>query len=131
MAVQSKTSDKVLGYGCLLLIFGVIVAAGSAYDQLDSWGFIQHDAETTITAQQNWFVGEAKYCFSTPTTVPSPSQAVGYAFDFVKCDEGGNHQIKVHFWGRKVQPEYLQVYWKCTRHESDFECLETGGDRSR
>jgi hypothetical protein len=82
----------------------------------DSFGFESHMVETTITAQQNWLVGESKFCGTVPTaeranrhlvwnpttgnfagdkTVssaePSTPHKAGYAFEYVKCDDGPGH----------------------------------------
>lgn len=52
---------------------------------------------------------------------------VGYAVGYFTCDDGPAHEISVEVWGRKEQPEYGTVVWKCTRQTDKFVCLETGG----
>ena len=88
---------------------------------------IPHRTESLITAQGNWFVGESKSCSSVPFTAPSEGKETGYALSSIACDDGPVRQVKIRFWGRQEQPEYAIVYWKCTREDDGFTCLELSG----
>jgi uncharacterized membrane protein YraQ (UPF0718 family) len=90
------------------------------YYALDGTGWFPHSAEVGITARDNWFVGESKMSTSIP-------KQTGYALTDVECDDGPVHQVKVKFWGQEVQKGLSSIHWKCTRQQSGFECLETGG----
>lgn len=117
---------RVLGVLFLALAIGRIQQNG--FGDLDDLGWISHEAETAITVQQNWFTGEFKFCTSVPNEAAIGDKKVGYALDYVQCDNGSSHLLKVKFWGREHQPEYSLVYWKCIRrNENGFECFETGG----
>jgi hypothetical protein len=52
--------------GCLLIMAVIGRIQNNGFGDLDDLGWISHETETTITAQQNWFVGESKFCTSTP-----------------------------------------------------------------
>lgn len=106
---------------CWLVAF---VFGPEVYTWLDAAGRISHEEESSITAQTDWLVGESKYCESTPIL---DAQRNGYAVASLRCDEGPEHLTKIHFWGRELQPEYVTVYWKCTREESAFTCYESSG----
>jgi hypothetical protein len=51
----------------------------------------------------------------------------GYALGYFNCDDGPAHSISVEVWGRKEQPEYGTMFWKCTRQPDNFVCIETAG----
>ena len=95
----------------------------------DDLGFKSHTAEVTITAQQNWFIGESKSCASAPLAKADEHHRFGYALTDLLCDDGVGHLMKVTFWGREEQPEYAQVNWKCVRNADQFTCAEQGGVR--
>jgi len=59
----------------------------------------------------------------------SNSQEVGNAVYSIGCDKGPEHKIKITFYGRTVQPDYISAYWKCTRSTDSFTCYQTGGER--
>lgn len=131
-SILAKLYERFQGWLFLILalvvisvVLNVVIAI---YNGIDGHGLISHDAETLITAKGNWIVGESKYCISNPLGAPSGNKDRGYAFSFLNCDDGPPHQIKVTFWGRKNQPEYTFVSWKCIRHESDFVCYEQSGE---
>ena len=111
----------------ILIALGIIGIVGYLYFFGDSAGLDSHTVESTITAQANWIVGESKFCTSVPLFEPYGGKQKGYAFDFVKCDDGPSHLVKVTFWGRQEQPEYALVNWKCTREADQFMCTEQGG----
>jgi hypothetical protein len=124
---KKKTDSAATGVGCLFLLLLGIGGALNGFDYLDSIGWISHETEAGITAQQTWFVGESKSCTSSTYVAPLGDKPLGYALDAIECDSGPVHQVNIKFWGRKAQPEYAGVYWKCTRHENGFECFEMGG----
>jgi hypothetical protein len=128
---EKKDSETANALGCFvlftlaaLLCYGVCAAA---YTGLDKKGLVSHQAESVITVRGNWLVGESKDCLSQTTSVDDqPSYALAALF----CDDGPTHRLKVTFWGRKDQPEYATVNWKCTREqEGKFTCLELSGVR--
>jgi len=138
---QNPMSDgKETGAGCgcifFLMIIGAAVFAG--YEGLDSIGWISHREETTITARGDWLVDESKECWSSPVNNEEArllKKGVGYAMYSISCDDGPEHEMKVTFYGRKVQSEYKVVNWRCTRSEvsffndNSFTCYQTGGQR--
>jgi hypothetical protein len=96
--------------GVLWLVAFVFVP--EFYKWVDATGRISHEEESSIAAQTDWFVGESKYCQSSPILdVPRN----GYAVASLKCDEGPEHLTKIHFGGREQQPEYVTVYRKCAK----------------
>ena len=106
------------------------VAALAGYFGLDNYGWIPHNEDTKITAQANWFVGESKTCVSYPLdarTAQLMGKNVGYAMPQVSCDDGPEHQIRITFYGREEQPEYMAVSWRCTREANKFTCYELSG----
>jgi hypothetical protein len=120
------------GVGCLVLIGWVGAAIYGGYGWLDSMGWTSHREDTAISARSDWLVGESKECWSA--TLNSDGAAflkkeVGYAMSSVSCDDGPQHEIAVTFYGRKVQPEYKAIDWRCTRNSVSFTCYQTGGQR--
>jgi hypothetical protein len=111
----------------IIVICFVVFGGAIGYNWLDSLGLIPHQEEGSITAQANWFVGESKTCTSLPLSAPTEGKGIGYALSYLRCDEGPVHQVRIRFLGREEQPEYLTVYWKCTRKDSGFECDELSG----
>jgi hypothetical protein len=93
----------------------------------DYYGFDDHWAQVTITAQQNWFIGESKTCMNAPLAKADEEHSAGYALTDLLCDDGPAHLMKVTFWGREQQPEYEQISWKCKRNADEFTCAELGG----
>jgi hypothetical protein len=135
---MSDAKETGTGCGCIfiLMIIGAAIFAG--YEGLDSIGWISHREETGITARSDWLVGESKECWSTPLNSDGAvllKKKVGYAMSSVSCDDGQEHEMKVTFYGRRVQPEYKVVSWRCTRNEvsflndNSFTCYQTGGQR--
>jgi hypothetical protein len=125
---------KVLGWLFLLGFVGYVIYGG--YEWLDSNGWISHREETAITARNDWLAGESKECWSAPLSNDGAAllkKEVGYAISDVSCDDGPVHNMKVTFYGRKVQPEYKVATWRCTRNEvsflndNTFTCYQTGG----
>ncbi len=125
-------------------LWTVFVFGPRVYDLADSEGWIPHPEESWISADGTWLVGESRICTSSPyrsdpvldeferkinadTVAPEPQRSVGYAFSNLTCDAGPAHRIKITFWGRREQPEYISVSWKCTRGSSDFTCTEISG----
>lgn len=140
--LSDDLKETAAGWGCLILgslVLGFIVSLiVGGYDGLDSVGWISHQEETVISARSDWLVGESKECWSA--TLNSDGAAltgkeVGYAMSAVSCDDGPEHNMTVTFYGRKVQPEYKTVSWRCTRNEvsflddNSFTCYQTGGQR--
>lgn len=110
-------------------IIGILIVCYYGFNQVDKWDPDSHDAESTITAQANWILGESKYCTSLPEAATDKHEA-GYAFEFANCDEGPSHLVKITFWGREEQPEYVQVNWKCVRNADQLTCADQGGVRN-
>jgi hypothetical protein len=86
----------------------------------DSYGLMSHEAESTITAEPSWLVGEIKACHSY-------IGSDGGAFDRIDCGKGAARRMKITFYGREKQPEYVAVFWNCTRTQNSFTCLESSG----
>jgi len=94
-------------------------------------GYAQHSVETSITAQQNWFVGETKECNSSPLdfrVANQLSKEPGYVAASINCDNGPEHMVTVNLYGRLNQPEHRIAYWRCTRKSEGFTCLQTGAE---
>lgn len=126
------------GWGCLILLCIVGYAIYGGYEWLDSIGWISHREETVISARSDWLPGESKECLSYTRKrewATFQDKDVGYAMPWVKCDDGPDHHMKVTFYGRKVQPEYQTIGWRCSRNEvsflndNSFTCYQTGGER--
>jgi hypothetical protein len=132
---MSELTDEKVGCGCwiFILIIGVVIYVG--YGFLDSVGWISHQEETVISARSDWLPGESKECLSYTRKrewATFQDKEVGYAMPWVKCDDGPDHHMKVTFYGRKVQPEYQTISWRCSRNEvsflndNSFTCYQTG-----
>jgi hypothetical protein len=133
-----ESNDNGVGCGCLFILAILAALAFAGYEGLDSMGWIPHREDTVISARGDWLPGESKECLSYTRKKDWPAfkdKAVGYAMSWVKCDDGPDHQMKVTFYGRKVQPEYETIRWRCTRSEvsffndNSFTCYQTGGER--
>ena len=120
----------------VFVIMAIIFAGISIYEELDSIGWVSHEEETLISARTDWLTGESKDCWSA--TLNSSGAEIlgkdaGYALSSVSCDDGAQHQMKVTFYGRKIQTEYKVVNWRCTREQPSFSgdqsfvCRQTGG----
>jgi hypothetical protein len=119
-------------------IIGLETGYWNTYSLLDDSGWISHQVETVISARSDWLPGESKECLSYTRKrewATFQDKEVGYAMPWVKCDDGPDHHMKVTFYGRKVQPEYQTIGWRCSRNEvsflndSSFTCYQTGGER--
>lgn len=113
-----------------LLVMGWLCVA--LYEGLNFHGWIPHHADTMISAQGSWFVGQSKQCVSHPLAegtarFAAEGKGVGYALGNLQCDEGPYREMSVTFWGRVRQPEYSAVLWKCTRKQDGFACYELSG----
>lgn len=117
---------------------GVAVIGYVIFTFADNRGYIQHTVETTISARSDWLPGESKECLSYTRKrewATFQDKEVGYAMPWVKCDDGPDHHMKVSFYGRKVQPEFQTIGWRCTRNEvsflndNSFTCYQMGGER--
>lgn len=138
---QNYTSDlkeTATGWGYLVLLCIVGYAIYGGYEWPDSIGWISHREDTAITVGSDWLVGESKECWSATLNSEGAallSKEVGYAMSSVSCDDGLEHKMKVTFYGRKVQPEYKVVSWRCARNETSFlndnafTCYQTGGQQ--
>ncbi len=130
--------DENVGLGCLVivavagwLLYLAFADNPHAPAEIDSSGYISHKVESTITAQSGWMVGESKDCISIPLDAQIASavgKEPGYAFLYVKCDDGPGRKISVTFWGKENQPENKVAYWKCNRTTDSFTCKQTGAD---
>lgn len=114
-----------VGLGALLIWY-----LFQAYDWVvDSSGYVSHSVEASISAQQNWIVGETKPCFSVPldkNTAKLLNKSVGYVAETITCDDGPYHTIQVKLYGRTEQPKLKVVTWRCTRETDSFTCRQTG-----
>lgn len=122
--IQWCTYDTM--WAVFLLIGGLIGGCVAGYEKLDSTGLLLHKRESVITAQANWFVGESKDCTSSPDGF---GVAKGNAVQSLSCDDGPEHRVRITFFGRVNQPEYVLVQWKCTRSAEGFTCSELSGIR--
>ena len=125
-----SSTKQTEGVGAVFII-GAIIAIAFGYQQLDSAGWIPHEVDSAITAESNWLVGETKECTSLTVdaaTAKSKDEETWSAVDSLVCDNGPIHKIKITFYGRTAQPEYLYAHWKCTRISDSFTCRETGGE---
>jgi len=134
----SDAKETAMGWGCLVLLCLVGYAIYGGYGWLDSIGWIAHQEDTTITARSDWLVGESKECASPVLNKDGAAllgKEAGYALYSVSCDDGPEHKMKVTFYGRKVQPEYESISWRCEREQpwfgdgNSFTCYQTGGER--
>lgn len=99
------------------------------YSALDENGQISHSVETSISAQENWLVGESKGCTSPvldAKTAQYLHQEPGYVASLVACDNGPQHAIKVTFYGQLNQPDHKLITWRCTRESDGFTCKQKG-----
>jgi hypothetical protein len=115
------------------LVAGTVVYGIYAF--ADYEGYIQHGVETTITAQQNWIVGETKECWSPvldKEIAGKIGKEDGNVTSSINCDDGTLHKMKVNIYGRLNQPEHKLIYWRCTRksdiYSAGFTCRETGAE---
>ena len=119
--------------GNLILIVIAIGVVYGGYRWFDSIGWVSHQEDTSISVSNNWLVGESKECGSVPLDSEAAARLgkeVGYTMSDVSCrDDAPKHQMKVTFYGRKVQPEYNVVTWRCNRDLLSFTCYQTGGQR--
>jgi hypothetical protein len=116
----------------VLVLIGLPFGIFEIYSWMDKSRQIAHQEETVITARSDWLVGESKDCWSA--TLNSDVSAhlgkeSGYAMSSISCDDGPEHEMKVTFYGQKVQIEYKVVNWRCSRNEISFTCNQTGGVR--
>ena len=111
---------KFCGYA---LVF--IFLAYGLYSWMDESGWISHREETVISARSDWLAGESKECLSYTRKrewATFQDKDVGYAMPWVKCDDGPDHQMKVTFYGRKLQPEYETISWRSEERRVGKEC---------
>lgn len=134
-------SDSSGSVGCLAGLAALVLVVWLLYlvfadnphapTEIDSSGYISHKVESTITAQSGWMVGESKSCISIPLAAQiarAVGKEPGYAFFYVKCDDGPERKITVTFWGAENQPENKVAYWNCKRTADSFDCKQTGAD---
>jgi hypothetical protein len=124
-------SDENSGLGCLFILLMMGACGYWVYLWVDSQGYIQHSVETSISAKQEWLVGEMKDCLSFPLTPKNASvshQQDGYVGDSLTCDDGPFHRITVKLYGQLEQPGRKVVTWHCTRESEGFTCRQTGAD---
>jgi hypothetical protein len=135
---KSNTDSTGTGCGCLFILMIVAAAIYGGYQWLDSVGWTSHREETVISARSDWLVGESKECWSA--TLNSEGAAllnkeIGFAMSSVSCDDGQKHNMKVTFFGRRVQTEYKVVNWRCKReqtsllNDNSFTCYQMSGQR--
>jgi uncharacterized membrane protein len=103
------------------------------YDWIMPDGYSRHSVETSISAQENWFVGEIKDCYSSPLISEIANhlnnrKEPGYVASSINCDDGPKHMVTVTLYGRLNQPEHRTAYWRCTRESEGFTCRQTGAE---
>ena len=108
----------LLGYA----IRFVRLVAHDGYGALDSAGSISHQQATMISVRSDWIAGESKECRTNASDD-------GNVLSGLSCDDGPEHEMSVTFYGRKVQPEYRVVDWRCKREETSFTCFQMGGEQ--
>ncbi len=111
-------------------IFFLCATPFGIYSAMDENSQVPHSVETSISAQENWLVGESKECTSPvldTKTAHYINQEPGYVASFVSCDNGPQHAIKVTFYGQLNQPEHKLITWRCTRESEGFTCKQKGG----
>jgi hypothetical protein len=107
-----------------LLLYGIYLAA-------DESGYISHSVESTVTARQDWLVGETKECFSPVldwNTALRIGKKTGNSTTSFHCDDGPEHIINVTFFGNPLQPEHKVALWRCKRETDGFTCHQTGAE---
>jgi hypothetical protein len=138
--------DFLIVIGCIMVMVWIgREKIDSPYTWCDESGWISHRAETMISVPRDWLIGESKECQSATLDSDAATylnREIGYAFSSVDCGGSGGgghalggelHQMRAKFYGRKVQPEYKAVMWRCVRRQpsgesdSSFTCYETGG----
>lgn len=100
-------------------------------DQIMPDGYAMHSVETLITVQDNWLIGEAKDCSSSPLSFKVArliDEEPGYVALGFNCDDGPRHSIKVTLYGHLNQPDHKIAYWRCTRESEGFTCRQTGAE---
>lgn len=121
--------NGVLG-SLVFFLFLALVVWGLRH-VFDSTGYVSHDVHSTITAQSDWMVGESKDCMSFPLdadTARAQGKQAGYAFSYVNCDNGPEHNITITFWGAEYQPGKTEAEWNCKRTSDSFVCKQTGAN---
>ncbi len=122
-------SDENGTWGCLVSLVVLGAVGYGIYGCADSQNFVPHSVETLITAQPNWLVGEMKNCSSEvldPDMAREFGKEYGYVAEFISCDDGPAHMIKVTFQAPLIQPGHRSIKWHCTRETDSFTCRQTG-----
>jgi len=129
MAKKGGATDAGAGIGCLFLVAVVGWLAYGGYTWIDSIGWMSHRENSTITAKENWFVGETKACYSYPLDAEiarTMNKPAGSVVQDIYCDGGPEHRVEVTFWGQTEQPAVVWAAWNCTRQADSFACKQTG-----
>lgn len=130
--IQSVKEALILIKSITLVTAGILFLCALPfviYSALDENGQISHSVETSISAKENWLVGESKDCTSpvvNAKTAQFIGQDEGYVAMFVTCDEGPQHTITVKFYGQMNQPAEKLITWRCTRETEGFTCKQKG-----
>jgi hypothetical protein len=81
----------------------------ASWDDMADWimpdGYARHSVETSISAQQNWIVGETKACSSFPLRDMEAyrlGKEPGYIAASINCDDGPMHTVTVNLYGRLI-----------------------------
>ena len=119
--------------GLLMIMYFVGALVVFFYQAVDHVGYISHTEVTEITVSSNWLDGEIKQCDSAVllSGAASAGKPYGYAISAFVCDDSPLKTFTVKFFGRTVQPEYVEVQWNCRRELDTFTCKQTGGTRYR
>jgi hypothetical protein len=115
----------LIGLCCMgLILYGV-------YGWADSAGYVPHFIETSISAKQDWIVGESKDCTSnvlSPTMADSMKMKSSYVAASIECDDGPHHDMQTKIYGRLEQPDHRIVQWRCTRDSESFTCRQMAAE---
>lgn len=122
------------------LVWGIRFVVNRGSDLLANYGMVSYERETMFIAPanlSNWLPGETRHCESVPlskTDAAAVHKQIGYALYAINCGSGSIHDIKISFYGKPVEPQYLIVHWRCSRNQrplfgggTTFTCKQAGG----
>lgn len=140
---------KTVGLLALVMVPIVVVLIGfTAYESLDSAGWITHNHDTPVWIQGDWLVGEYRECdMQTATPVVEGKQ---YDADDLKslprlfcarqphgfygwsemtdgdvnwqANGGDFHTLSVSYFGRIARPDRWLISWRCQRKSESLVC---------
>ena len=136
----AKVCIWIVGFFSVLVFLGILAVSSDSgpanwadvADGIMPDGYARHSVETSVSAQQNWIVGEIKECSSLPLRDMEAyrlGKEPGYIAASINCDDGPMHTVTVNLYGRLSQPEDRIAYWRCTRESEGFTCRQTGAEQ--